>query len=90
MIEKETLSPSGKKMCANGRRRLPERKAAPSMKKREEHLPEEIRQMLHELRVHQIEMEIQIEELRLTKVELEASRARYFDRLVMCPSASRG
>ncbi|MBF0495849.1 MAG: GAF domain-containing protein [Deltaproteobacteria bacterium] len=47
--------------------------------------PEEIRQMLHELRVHQIELEMQKEELRRAQVELEASRALYFDLYNLAP-----
>jgi PAS domain S-box-containing protein len=34
---------------------------------------------LEELRIHQIELEIQNEELRLARTDLERSRARYFD-----------
>jgi PAS domain S-box-containing protein len=66
-------------------RRRAEEKAAQSPENIDAVLPEEVKLILHELRVHQIELEMQNEELRTSQAELEAARARYFDLYELAP-----
>jgi PAS domain S-box-containing protein len=47
--------------------------------------PEATRRLLHELRVHQIELEMQNEQLRQSEVELNAARERYFNLYDLAP-----
>ncbi len=47
--------------------------------------PDAIRHMLHDLHVHQIELEMQNDELRRTQAELEQERSRYFDLYDLAP-----
>ena len=41
--------------------------------------PEEVKRLVHELRVHQIELELQNDELRRTQEALEVAQGRYID-----------
>lgn len=58
---------------------------APQLKELEALSIEEARQILHEVRVYQIELETRNKELRQSLKELEAARKRYFDLYDMAP-----
>lgn len=47
--------------------------------------PKDLQKLFHELRVYQVELEMQNEELRQAQLELEASRARYFNLFNLAP-----
>jgi PAS domain S-box-containing protein len=70
---------------ASALRKRAEEKNAQSPENIDALLPEEVKRILHELRVHQIELEMQNEELRTSQAKLEASRMRYFDLYDLAP-----
>jgi PAS domain S-box-containing protein len=83
MIDKDDRSG----MAANLRWRAEEiarRKGAPAQDPEPLSL-EESQRTIHELRVHQIELKMQNEELRRVQAELEAMRAHYFDLYDLAP-----
>jgi PAS domain S-box-containing protein len=66
-------------------RRQAEKKAGSMEIMELECLSPEMQHVIHELQVHQIELEMQNEELRRTQAELDASRALYFDLYNLAP-----
>ncbi|MFH2051994.1 MAG: ATP-binding protein [bacterium] len=59
--------------------------AAKSPENLEAMSPEETWRLVHDLRVHQIELEMQNEELRRAHAELEIAKSRYFDLFDVAP-----
>ena len=60
-------------------------KAAGPSQNEEGRSPEEAKGLIHGLRVHQIELELQNDELRRAQLELDAERVRYFDLYDLAP-----
>lgn len=71
--------------ASNTRRRAEEKIAAMRGTDLDTMLTDKSGSLLHELRVHQVELEMQNDELRQAQVALEAARARYFDLYEMAP-----
>jgi two-component system cell cycle sensor histidine kinase/response regulator CckA len=47
--------------------------------------PQDLSEILHELQVHQVELELQNEELRRIQTELQATQSKYFDLFNLAP-----
>ena len=82
---KDDLSVSSALTLRRQAEKIAQASAARSLEALKAMTPEAILKMLHELQVHQIELEMQNQELQRTHVELDAARERYFDLYDLAP-----
>ncbi len=74
---KQTLRQRAEQIACDTAAQSPEALAALS--------PQDLQQIFHELRVHQIELQMQNEELRRAQAEITVAHARYFDLYELAP-----
>ena len=77
--------PLGAEELRDRAEKIARKKTDQSPEKIEARSPEENNLILQELQIHQIELKMQNDELRLAQVEIEASRTRYFDLYELAP-----
>jgi PAS domain S-box-containing protein len=80
-----TLGSETKLLLREQAERLLQDKVALSAQNLDSMSPAAVRALAHELQVHQIELEMQNEELRKTQLQLQAERERYFDLYDLAP-----
>lgn len=85
MVSPKTNTPSEAVSKLRQRAETLAKGRAPVLENGTDSLPEEVRKVIHELLVHQIELELQNEELRRAQAELDAARTRYFDLYDLAP-----
>ena len=83
-MKKKTAGSTKPKLSQNLRRSA-ERLLQESAEKLKTVPEKDLKGLIHELRVHQVELEIQNEELRRAQIEIEESRNRYFDLYDLAP-----
>ena len=82
---KKKTAESKKPKLSQNLRRSAERLLQESAEKLKTVPEKDLKGLIHELRVHQVELEIQNEELRRAQIEIEESRNRYFDLYDLAP-----